>query len=366
MATPLSLSIAATGREPNRCRCGDGRALQRPCRRSILASRPASASRLARLWPGDEAVDRGQRGAHAGGQRLVVRAALDRVDPHDRVGRAVQARHLAPDELVVLALPAVGGDQHHRAAGQRAAPPDVVVALQRRADARPAGPVDDAVGARAPAPARGRACAARRSGASGACRRRRPRRRARSGPSRAGRAAARGCRAPSSPTRRTARRACAASACAGESAGGPGRRRWRSRRAPGARMSRTRPRRCARSRCERRVGRVGDHLGDQRARRRQLLGRHGREVLVAQHLVGAVADAVGLAVGRRRLAARRAGRGARAWRPCASSADRPRGAPARARRGAGTTRRRRGRRARGPRAGRRAWCAASSRRRPGG
>ena len=69
-------------------------------------------------------------------------------------------------------------------------------------------------------------------------------------------------------------------------------------------MSSTRPRRCARSRCERRRRAVGDHRGDERARRGELLGRHGREVLVAQDLVRAVADAVGLAVGRRRLAAR--------------------------------------------------------------
>ena len=238
--------LPATGREPNRCRYGDGRAIQRPCRRSILVSRPASASRLARLWPATKRSIVRQRGAHAGGQRLVVRAALDRVDPDDRVGRAVQPRHLAPDELVVLALPAVGGDQHHRAAGQRAPPPDVVVALQRSADARPAGPVDHAVG-RARQRDLGVARAQLgRSGASGACRRRRPRRRAPSGPSRAGRAAARGCRAPSSPTRRTERRACAASACAGESAGAPGRRRSRSRRAP-ARACRGRGRADARA-----------------------------------------------------------------------------------------------------------------------
>src|SRR3954451_25032217 len=115
---------------------------------SALDPRQQAGERLEarEVVAGHEAVDRRQRGAHAGGQRLVVRAALDRVDPHHRVGRAVQARHLAPDELMVLALPAVGGDEDHRAARQRPAPPDVVVALQRRADARPAGPVDHALG----------------------------------------------------------------------------------------------------------------------------------------------------------------------------------------------------------------------------
>ena len=49
-------------------------------------------------------------------------------------------------------------------------------------------------------------------------------------------------------------------------------------------------------------GPVRRHLGDQRPRGGELRGRHRREVLEAQHLVRAVADAVGIALGRRRLA----------------------------------------------------------------
>ena len=116
------------------------------CLLSIADSRSPSASRLARSCPDTKRSTDGSAARMPGRERLVLRAALQRVDPDDRVGRAVQARHLAPDELVVLALPAVGDDQDDGAAGQRPAPPDVVVGLQRRADPRAAGPVDDAGG----------------------------------------------------------------------------------------------------------------------------------------------------------------------------------------------------------------------------
>ena len=90
---------------------------------------------------GQEAVDERERRAHPARERLVLGVALQRIDPDDRVRGASELRHLACDELVVLALPAVGDDDDHRAAGERTPPVDVVELLERRADARPAPPV---------------------------------------------------------------------------------------------------------------------------------------------------------------------------------------------------------------------------------
>src|SRR6478672_350289 len=48
--------------------------------------------------PGEEAVDVGERGAHAGGERLVPGAALERVDPHDREGLVREPLHLPAEQ----------------------------------------------------------------------------------------------------------------------------------------------------------------------------------------------------------------------------------------------------------------------------
>src|SRR5690242_9829972 len=53
----------------------------------------------------EEPVDERQRRSHSPRERLVVRIALQRVHPHDRVRRACQPCHLAADELGILALP---------------------------------------------------------------------------------------------------------------------------------------------------------------------------------------------------------------------------------------------------------------------
>ena len=101
----------------------------------------AQALEAGEVVAGEEAVDVRQRRAHAAGERLVVGVALERVHPDDGEGRAREALHLPADELGVVALPAVRDDHDDRAARQRAPAPDVVVGLQRRADARAAGPV---------------------------------------------------------------------------------------------------------------------------------------------------------------------------------------------------------------------------------
>src|SRR6266508_6588471 len=71
--------------------------------------------------------------------------ALERVHPDDSVGAAGEPGHLAADRRGVLALPPVGDDDDYGPAGERPPAPEVVERLQRRADACPARPVDDAL-----------------------------------------------------------------------------------------------------------------------------------------------------------------------------------------------------------------------------
>ncbi len=94
----------------------------------------------------EEPVDERQRSAHAPRERLVVGIALERVDPDHRVGSACETRHLPAHETGILALPAVRDDHDDRAAGQPTTTPDLVELPQRRADPRPAAPVDDLLG----------------------------------------------------------------------------------------------------------------------------------------------------------------------------------------------------------------------------
>src|SRR3954452_15062243 len=93
------------------------------------------AQRLERgqVVAGHEAVDRGHGLAHRRGEGLVARAALQGVDPDHGVGGPVQPAHLPAHEEGVVALPAVGHDEHDRAPGQRPPAPHVVELLQRRA-----------------------------------------------------------------------------------------------------------------------------------------------------------------------------------------------------------------------------------------
>ena len=189
----MSARISFTPRASSRCRRG---------RRPALRGWPDCARQ--------EPVDVRQRGAHAAGERLVVRMALERVDPDDRVRLPGEPRHLAADDV---------------AASSRSQPSETITTTAPRVSARrphtslnafsdapirvPPGPVDDALRRPPPAPPRDRGCRARASAGSGACRTRTPRRRAPSRRARAGRAAAPARTPPSSPRRRRARRACA-------------------------------------------------------------------------------------------------------------------------------------------------------------
>src|SRR4029079_8800060 len=94
-----------------------------------------------------EPVDIWQRRPHAPRERLILRISLEAGYPDDRVCGARELRHLAPHELRVLALPAVGDDEDDRAAGERAPAVHVVELAERCPDPRPAAPVDDRLGA---------------------------------------------------------------------------------------------------------------------------------------------------------------------------------------------------------------------------
>src|SRR5207244_10961635 len=63
------------------------------------------------IMSGHETINVRQGRSHPFRERLVVGIPLEWVDPDDRVGRALQALHLARDECWILALPAVG-DEH--------------------------------------------------------------------------------------------------------------------------------------------------------------------------------------------------------------------------------------------------------------
>ena len=176
------------------------------------------------IMPGEEPVDVRQRGAHAAGERLVVRVPFQRVDPDDRVGSAGETGHFTADELRILTLPTVGDDHDDGAARQRSLAVDVVELLQRGADPRAAAPVGHGLGAllerrlrvaRAELGVRrDRRVPNANASTPGPNRRRR-----------GGKARARGRRHPSSPRRHRGRRASAAPSCGRGTAGRPGRRR---------------------------------------------------------------------------------------------------------------------------------------------
>ena len=141
---------------------------------SFMRVRPQPTALAATAWPfvdllqhlgerleraqvvaGQEVVDVGQRGLHAGDQRAVALAAGERVRSRRRgapPGAGAPSR--SASSVGIAALPAVRGDHDDGAARQRPPAPDVVEGLQVLADARAAGPVGH--GARGVARARDR------------------------------------------------------------------------------------------------------------------------------------------------------------------------------------------------------------------
>ena len=82
-----------------------------------------------------------QRDLHAARERLESLVALQRVDPHQRVGLPGDRGQLAVQQDQVAALPAVGCDHDDGTAGEAAAAEHAVVGGQRLADAGAPAPV---------------------------------------------------------------------------------------------------------------------------------------------------------------------------------------------------------------------------------
>src|SRR5262245_10491664 len=90
-----------------------------------------------------ELVDRGQRRRHPPSERLVVRAALERVHPHELVHEAPELRHLVPQHFGLAAFEPVRADHGDRAADRRALAPSVDEILEGPPDPCAALPVLD-------------------------------------------------------------------------------------------------------------------------------------------------------------------------------------------------------------------------------
>src|SRR5438128_4563179 len=85
----------------------------------------------------NELVNVRQCGRHSSRQRRVAGTRLQRVDPHDAVGDALEAGHLLGEHLGFAPVPAVGEDHDDRTAGETANPPLVVEPAQTVAQPGP-------------------------------------------------------------------------------------------------------------------------------------------------------------------------------------------------------------------------------------
>ena len=134
--------LAAAGigaRPPPRRRAG--------CRSVRIPARISpSRSRLATVPPATKSSMYGMAARMPAGERLVAGRAGQRVEPDEPVAVPPEAGRLGRDEGRVAAVPAVGHDDHDAGRAERPARPVVVEVAEPLADARPAGPVVDAVG----------------------------------------------------------------------------------------------------------------------------------------------------------------------------------------------------------------------------
>ena len=94
----------------------------------------------------DEGVDVGKGGGHASCKGRVAGRGLQRVDPHELVGDAVQAGHLVAEHGRVAAVPTVREHDDDGPAGHAPHGPLVVEDAQTFAEARAAGPVVHGLG----------------------------------------------------------------------------------------------------------------------------------------------------------------------------------------------------------------------------
>src|SRR3989449_1281481 len=88
-----------------------------------------------------ELVDVRQRRHQPLRARLEARPTRERIEPDHPATRAPKRRHLARELRWIVALPAIGHDDHHGSTANRASHPAAVELVQARADARPPPPV---------------------------------------------------------------------------------------------------------------------------------------------------------------------------------------------------------------------------------
>src|SRR5580692_3851879 len=88
-----------------------------------------------------EFVDMGQHGLDTAGAGFESLEAQERVEPDEAAARAVQPVDLEGERVVGVALEPVGDEQDDRSLGEHAARPQLVEGVQRRSDARAAGPI---------------------------------------------------------------------------------------------------------------------------------------------------------------------------------------------------------------------------------
>ena len=127
IASPAASQGWPAARRAGRPRCPDS-----------SAARCFQAGQRARR---DELVDRGKRGGHASGERLVSGGAGQRIEPDQAMARAPQTGHLEADHGRVAPVPPVADHHHDRAAPEHPPCPAPVEFAQAIPDARPARPV---------------------------------------------------------------------------------------------------------------------------------------------------------------------------------------------------------------------------------
>src|SRR6204780_455769 len=91
-----------------------------------------------------EFIDMGPHGLEAAGAALKSFEAQQRVEPDEAAAGAVQPVDLEGQRVVGVALEPIGDEKDDGALGQHAARPKLVEGVQRRGDARAAGPIRDA------------------------------------------------------------------------------------------------------------------------------------------------------------------------------------------------------------------------------
>src|SRR2546426_9607527 len=87
-----------------------------------------------------ELVDVRQRRHQPLRARLEARPTRERIEPDQPATRAPKRRHLARELRWIVALPAIGHDDHHGSTANRASHPAAVELVQARAAARPPPP----------------------------------------------------------------------------------------------------------------------------------------------------------------------------------------------------------------------------------